>query len=90
MKTPQNSDGIKSASNDNWRSNHEAEIIASKVPPSDDLESAIVETLPPTPHTAIVRGKGGATGVALDRSIRTGVKQLTLSRAAYQESTTVT
>ncbi len=64
MKTPQNSDGIKIASNGNWRGNHEAEIIASKVPPSDNLESAIVETLPPTPHTAIVRGKG-ASGVAL-------------------------
>ena len=51
--------------NDNWRSNQEQEIIASTVPPTSDLESAIVATLQPGAHTAIVRGKGGATGVAL-------------------------
>lgn len=60
-----NRDGVRIASNDNWRSNQEAAIIASTVPPTDNLEAAIVATLPPTPHTAIVSGKGGATGVAL-------------------------
>jgi hypothetical protein len=52
------------ASNDNWRETQEAEIIASTVPPTNDLESAIVATLPVGAHTAIVRGKNGATGVA--------------------------
>jgi hypothetical protein len=33
--------------NDNWRSDHEAEIIATTIPPSNDLESAIVATLGP-------------------------------------------
>jgi hypothetical protein len=53
------------ASNDNWRSDHEAEIIATTIPPSNDAESAIVATLPPGNYTAIVRGADGSTGVAL-------------------------
>jgi hypothetical protein len=60
-----NRDGVSVASNDNWRSDQEAEITASTIQPTNDLEAAIVKTLPPTPHTAIVRGKNGATGVAL-------------------------
>lgn len=52
-------------SNDDWRSGQEREIIATTVPPTDDRESAIVATLNPGNYTAIVRGKGGATGVAL-------------------------
>jgi N-acetylneuraminic acid mutarotase len=53
------------ASNDNWRTTQEAEIIATGVPPSHDLESAIVQTLPASNYTAIVRGQGAATGIAL-------------------------
>jgi hypothetical protein len=54
-------------SNDNWRSDQEAEIIATGIPPSNDLESAIVETLPANgaSYTAIVRGVNGTTGVAV-------------------------
>jgi hypothetical protein len=52
-------------SNDNWRSDQEAKIIATTVTPSDDAESAIVQTLTPGPYTAVVRGVGNATGVAL-------------------------
>ena len=51
--------------NDNWRSDQEAEIIATTIPPSNDLESAIVAQLPPANYTAIVRGANNATGVAL-------------------------
>ncbi|HEV2842692.1 MAG TPA: hypothetical protein VGW39_15320 [Chthoniobacterales bacterium] len=51
--------------NDNWRSDQEAEIIGTTIPPSNDLESAIVAQLPPANYTAIVRGAGNATGVAL-------------------------
>ena len=52
--------------NDNWRTGgQEAEIIATTVPPTNDLESAIVATLPAAPYTAIVRGFQNATGVAL-------------------------
>lgn len=53
------------ASNDNWRSDQEAEIIATTIPPSNDLESAIVALLPPASYTAIVRGVNNTTGVAL-------------------------
>ncbi|HEX7516373.1 MAG TPA: fibronectin type III domain-containing protein [Chthoniobacterales bacterium] len=51
--------------NDNWRSDHEAEIIATGIPPSNDLESAIVRNLTPGNYTAIVRGVSNTTGVAL-------------------------
>ena len=57
--------GLLLASNDNWRSDQEAEIIATTIPPSNDMESAIVATLPPAAYTAIVRGVNGTTGVAL-------------------------
>ena len=53
------------AANDNWRSDHEAEIVATQIPPSNDLESAIVATLPPANYTAVVRGVSDTTGVAL-------------------------
>ena len=53
------------ASNDNWRDTQEAEILATAVPPTDDTEAAIVQTLAPAAYTAIVRGKNGTTGVAL-------------------------
>jgi hypothetical protein len=53
-------------SNDNWRTGgQEAEIIATTIPPSNDLESALVQTLTPGNYTAIVRDVNGTTGVAL-------------------------
>jgi hypothetical protein len=57
--------GALIASNDNWRSDQEAEIIATGIPPSNDLESAILRDLAPGNYTAIVRGANNATGVAL-------------------------
>jgi hypothetical protein len=55
--------------NDNWRTDQEAEIIATGIPPSNNLESAIVATLSATadgtPYTAILRGVNNTTGVAL-------------------------
>jgi hypothetical protein len=53
--------------NDNWRSDQETEIVATTIPPTNDLESAIVETLPGSgaAYTAIVRGVNNTTGVAL-------------------------
>ena len=57
------------ASNDDWRSTQEAEIIASGVPPTNDLESAIVATLPASTtgigYTAIMRGVNNTTGIGL-------------------------
>ena len=59
------SNGILLASNDNWKDTQQAEIVATGVPPTNDAESAIVETLAPESYTAVVRGKNGGTGVAL-------------------------
>jgi hypothetical protein len=61
------SNGSLIRANDNWRSDQEAQIIATGVAPSNDLESAIVATLPANgaAYTAIVRGVNDATGVAL-------------------------
>ena len=51
--------------NDNWRSPHQAAIVATGIPPTDDREAALVATLPPGNYTAVVRGQGDSTGVAL-------------------------
>ena len=72
-----NSSGGLIASNNNWRSDQEAELIATGIPPSNDLESAIVATLPAnnSAYTAIVRGVNNGTGIGLveaydlDRSV---------------------
>jgi hypothetical protein len=67
-------------SNDNWKdSPNKQAIIDSTIAPTNDLESAIVATLPAsklgTSYTAIVRGSGNATGIGvvevydLDRSL---------------------
>ena len=53
------------ASNDNWKSLQEAEIAATGVPPSNDLESAVIAALPPGNYTVIVSGKNDTTGVGL-------------------------
>ena len=53
------------ASNDDWRIDQEQEIIASGLAPQDDRDSAILTTLLPARYTAIVRGKGATSGIAL-------------------------
>jgi hypothetical protein len=63
--------GTTIVTNDNWKLNdqtqqsQEAEVQATMLSPTDDLESAIVTTLAPGAYTAIVRGKNNTTGVAL-------------------------
>lgn len=51
--------------NDNWKDTQQAEIEASGIPPTNDLESAIVATLPPAAYTAIVKGKDNTSGIGL-------------------------
>ncbi|HEY3663838.1 MAG TPA: plastocyanin/azurin family copper-binding protein [Chthoniobacterales bacterium] len=51
--------------NDNWRDSPTADIEATGLAPSNDLESALVITLDPGSYTVIVNGKNGATGVGL-------------------------
>ena len=57
--------GTSIALNNNWRDTQPDDIIATRIPPSDERESAIVRTLAPGPYTAVVRGVNGTTGVAL-------------------------
>ena len=45
-------------SNDNWRSDQQAEIEATGIAPTNDFESAIVRTLAPGSYTAVLRGHG--------------------------------
>ena len=52
-------------SDDNWKDAQQSEIEATELEPSNDLESAMFETLAPGAYTAIVAGKNGLTGVAL-------------------------
>lgn len=53
--------------NDNWRDDpaQEAAIIATGIPPSNNLESAIDVTLNPGTYTSLVKGKNNTSGVAL-------------------------
>jgi len=57
--------GFATILNDNWRETQEAEIQATGIPPTNDFESAIAVTLAPGAYTAIVRGNGDTSGVAL-------------------------
>lgn len=70
------------ASNDNWRvpSQNESDVLATGIPPGDNLESALVRTLQPGTYTAIVRGNGGASGIGLVEAYALG--QGTSSRLA--------
>ena len=52
-------------SNDNWKDTQETEIQNSNLAPTNELESAIVATLPPGTYTAILAGKGDTTGIGL-------------------------
>jgi hypothetical protein len=53
------------ATNDNWKSDQQAEIEATGIPPGNDFESAIVRTLAPGSYTAVLRGKGDTTGIGV-------------------------
>jgi predicted methyltransferase MtxX (methanogen marker protein 4) len=62
------------ASNNDWKTtqvggiitgDQVAEITASTVAPTNDLESAIIASLAPGSYTAVVRGVGSATGTAV-------------------------
>ena len=84
------SDGSLIRANDNWRDTQEEEIIATGIPPANDLESAIVDTLPPGSYTVILRGQNQLTGVALleiydlDRS--TASKVANISTRAFVQT----
>jgi WD40 repeat protein len=58
------------AMNDDWKvkpdgSSQQAEIEATRIPPTNDLESAIVMTLDPGNYTAVINGRNGGEGIGL-------------------------
>jgi len=58
-------DGVLLMSNDNWKDSQQSEIEATGLAPSEDLESAIVDTLAPGSYTVILRGQDSGTGIGL-------------------------
>ena len=60
-------DSFVTITNDNWREDpvQEALIMATGIPPTNDLESAIEARLVPGAYTAIVSGNGNTSGVGL-------------------------
>jgi hypothetical protein len=59
--------GFATITDNDWRDDpvQEAAILASGIPPANELESAIDATLNPGAYTAVVRGNGDTSGVAL-------------------------
>jgi hypothetical protein len=62
--------GALIGTNDNWKlidggGSQQAEVESTGLQPSNDLESALVRTLPPGNYTAIVRGNNSGTGIAI-------------------------
>lgn len=53
------------ASNDDWRNGQPEALNTLGLAPSNDSEAAIVARVTAGPYTAVVRGKGSSTGVAL-------------------------
>jgi len=51
--------------NNDWKTTQQAEITATGLQPSNDLESALVLTLQPGPYTAQLRGNNNGTGVGV-------------------------
>jgi uncharacterized protein GlcG (DUF336 family) len=57
--------GTLVASNDNWKDGPQTEIEETTLAPSNDLESAIVTTLPSGAYTAVIHERNGESGVGL-------------------------
>ncbi|MEY2504076.1 MAG: hypothetical protein QOG27_356, partial [Verrucomicrobiota bacterium] len=51
--------------NDDWRTSQEQELTNLGLQPTDDLEAALVATIPPGQYTAQMRGKGQAAGIGV-------------------------
>jgi phospholipase/lecithinase/hemolysin len=78
-----NSGNVVVASNDDWRNTQEAQIAASGFAPPNDLESAIIATLPPGSYSAVVSGKNGGTGIGL-----VDVYELDATTSVFQDLST--
>ncbi len=58
-------DGSVISSNNNWKDTQRFAIENTTIPPTDNLEAAIVATLDPGSYTAILSGKDGASGIGV-------------------------
>ncbi|HEY2103349.1 MAG TPA: DVUA0089 family protein [Chthoniobacterales bacterium] len=78
------------ATNDNWRDTQQAEIAATGLAPSNDLESAVLLTLAPGSYTAIVRGNNGGTGIgqveAFDADLSTDSQLANISTRGFVDT----
>jgi len=64
------SNGAIIAANDNWKvrpdgGSQQAEIEATGIPPANDSESAVVQSLAPGNYTVVVQGTNNTTGIAV-------------------------
>ena len=57
--------GTLIAANDNWKDGPQLEIEETTLAPKNDLESAIVTTLPSGPYTAVIHERNGESGIGL-------------------------
>lgn len=57
--------GTPIAINDDWQTSQKSDLEETTLEPSDSSESAIFAALPAGNYTAVVRGKNGATGIAV-------------------------
>jgi hypothetical protein len=57
--------GALIAANDNWKTTQQAQIQATGLAPSNNLEAAILIALAPGAYTAFLQGKAMTTGIAL-------------------------
>jgi hypothetical protein len=60
-----NADGTFVRANDDWKTTQKAELEATGLQPTNDLEAAIVDTIQPGQYSALVRGKPEATGTGV-------------------------
>jgi hypothetical protein len=57
--------GTAIASNDDWQTSQKDDIEEAALAPNDSREATIFAALPAGNYTAVVRGKNGATGIAV-------------------------
>jgi uncharacterized protein YkwD len=57
--------GVIVRENDDWMTDQKAELEATGLQPTNNLEAALVQTIPPGQYTAQVRGKPEATGIGV-------------------------
>ena len=65
MMTLVDSDGNVLQTNNNWKDSQQTEIQNTGLQPPNDLEAAILATVPVGNYTVIHSGNGGGTGIRL-------------------------